>query len=52
MEMCPKDVVDICIPRRDDDNMLMSSHQQPRPTYNNWRKKHPTKNEKRKTNFM
>ena len=23
MEMCPKDVVDICMPKRDDDNRLM-----------------------------
>ena len=25
MKMCPKDVVDIHVPRRDDDNILMGS---------------------------
>ena len=50
MEMCPKDVVIICVPRRDDDNRIMGppiielefEKNTMEPHINNWWRKHPT----------
>ena len=54
--MCLNDVVDICVPRRDCKDRLIGSPinklEFEKDTYNYRRRKHSTKNEKKKTNFM
>ena len=54
MEICPKDVVDIRIPRKDDDNKViglliieLKFEKKVMEPHNIWKRKHPTINEKR-----
>ena len=54
MAMCPNNIVVNRVPKRDDGNRLIgaSTIELPGPTNNYRRRKHPTKDEKRETNFM